>query len=304
LLWTALDKMRPEVFATLLGRAGKPPLQRMLTQAAGQVSQLAAAVLPQGFMAAWIADPKGEAQLFTARLGPDLVPLSPPAPIGQGSGAAGAVSLVRHGDSAWVAWVQGNDHEQRLLLARLDPKNGARLGEARLVQRTDAGTLMSPVLAAQGDGAVLAWIEHPVVGNGGGRAWIAELDAEANLRGEPRVVRSSSGDPVAVRLTCEGERCLGSLDCRPPNGALLEGFLWTAKGRAPAAAAKGPPSAASTAGDAAAARAAPLELPARELVWRASAASEASAFALAAGQIFYGDRRQEHGLLRRVGIEW
>src|SRR6185436_5616705 len=98
LLWTALDKMRPEVFATLLDRGGKAPLQRMLTQAAGQVSGLAAAVLPQGFMAAWIADPKGEAQVFTVRLGPDLAPLSPPAPLGQGSGAAVAVSLARRGD--------------------------------------------------------------------------------------------------------------------------------------------------------------------------------------------------------------
>jgi hypothetical protein len=298
LLWTALDKMRPEVFATLLGRAGKPPLQRMLTQAAGQVSELAAAVLPQGFMAAWIADPKGEAQVFTVRLGPDLLPLSPPAPLGQGSGAAAAVSLVRRGDTAWVSWVQGNDHEQRLLLGRLDPKNGARLGEARLVQRTDAGTLSSPVLAAQGDGALLAWIEHPVVGNGGGRVWLAELDAEANLRGEPRTVRSSNGDPMAVRLTCEGSRCLGSLDCRPPNGALLEGFVWTAGSNAPAADAKGQPAAAATS------PATTLDLVARELVWRASAASDAPAFAQAGSQIFYGDRRDQHGLLRRVGVEW
>jgi len=294
LLWTALDKMRPEVFATLLGKAGKPPLQRMLTQAAGQVSQLAAALLPQGFMAAWIADPKGEAQVFTARLGPDLAPLSPSTPIVQGSGAASGLSLVRRADTAWLAWVQGNDHEQRLLLARLDPKNGARLGEARLVQRSDAGMLVSPVLAAQGDGALLAWIEQPVVGNGGGRAWLAELDAEANLRAEPRVVRSSSGDPRAVRLTCEANRCLGSLDCRPPNGALLEGFVWSANGGAPAADQKGSP---------ASPGAAP-ELSARELVWRASAASDAAAFALAGGQIFYADRRQQHGLLRRVGVEW
>ena len=291
LLWTALDKMRPEVFATLLGRAGKPPLQRMLTQAAGQVSGLAAAVLPQGFMAAWIADPKGEAQVFTARLGPDLAPLSPPAPLARGAGAAVALSLVRRGDTAWVAWVEGNEHEQRLQLARLDPKTGALLGEARLVQRTDAGTLASPVLAAQGDAALLAWIEHPVVGSGGGRAWLVEIDPEGNPRGEPRPVRSSGGDAVAVRLACEAGRCFGSLDCRPPNGARLEAFVWSASGGAiqPGAAAGGGTQ---------------PELAARELVWRASEASDAPAFALAGSQIFYGDRNQRRGLLRRVGVEW
>src|SRR6185436_17764633 len=258
-----LDKQRPEVFATLLGRAGKPPLQRMLTQAAGQVSELAAAVLPQGFMAAWIADPKGEAQVFTVRLGPDLAPLSPASPLGQGAGAAVAVSLARRGDTAWVAWVQGNEHEQRLSVARLDPKNGARLGEAHFVQRTEAGTFASPVLAAQGDGALLAWIEHPVVGSGGGRAWLVELDAEGKPRGEPRAVRSSAGDAVAVRLGCEAGRCLGSIDGRPPNGALLEAFVWSASAAGKASAAT------TTAAGAAASGAALPELSARELVWRA-----------------------------------
>jgi hypothetical protein len=282
LLWTALDKQRPEVFATLLGRTGKPPLQRMLTQAAGQVSQLAAAVLPQGFVAAWIAEPKGEAQVFSARLGADLAPVAPPAPLSQGAGSAVALSLARRGDTAWVAWVQGNDHEQRLLLTRLDPKSAARLGEVRLLQRTEAGTLASPVLAARGDGALLAWIERPVVGSGGGRAWLLELDAEANPRGEPRAVRSTVGDVMAVRLACEADRCVGSLDCRPPNGALLEGWVWT-------------PAAAGAAAD---------EVRAWELLWRASAASDPPAYALAGGQIFYGDRRPPQGLLRRVGIEW
>jgi len=297
LLWTALDKMRPEVFATLIPRTGRTQ-QRMLTQAAGQVTALAAAVLPQGFMAAWISDPKGQAQVFTARLGADLAPLSPPAPLAVGQGPAVAVQLLRRGDSAWIAWVQSTDNEQRLLLARLDPKNGARLGEARVVQRTEAGTLSSPVLAEQGNGALLAWIEHPVVGGGGGRAWAVEIDGEAKVHGEPRQIRSSSGDAVAVRIGCEGSRCYGSLDCRPPNGALLEGFVWPANGGAAKDAA-----AKDTQGAAAPAEV-PKEPTAEELIWRASAASDAPAFAIAGGQIFYGDRRQQRGLFRRANIEW
>lgn len=283
LLWTALDKMRPEVFATLL-RPGRAPQQKMLTQAAGQVSQLAAAVLPQGFMAAWIADPNGDAQVWGARLGPDLAPLAAPAPLTRGPGAAVGLSLARRGDTAWLAWVQGGDHEQRLLASRIDA-TGALGGEPRVLRRSEAGTLVSPVLVSRGEGALLAWIERPVVGNGGGSAWLLELDAELKPRGEPRAVRSPSGDARAVRLSCEGDRCIGSIDGRPPNGALLEGFAWSA----PAAGAG---------------QGASAELVARELIWRASAGSDPAAFALAGGHVFYGDRREQRGLLRRVGVEW
>jgi hypothetical protein len=257
-------------------------------------------------MAAWISDPQGQSRVFTARLGADLTPVSPPAPLAVGPGPAVAVQLLRRGDSAWIAWVQSRGNEQRLLLARLDPKNGARLGEARVVQRTEAGTLSSPVLAAQGNGALLAWIEHPVVGGGGGRAWAVEIDADANVRGEPRQIRTSSGDAVAVRIACEGNRCYGSLDCRPPNGALLEGFVWPADG-APSpkdATAKQDGAQQEPAAKDAPAAPAPKEPSAEELLWRASAAADAPAFAIAGGQIFYGDRREQRGLLRRANIEW
>ncbi len=280
LLWTALDKMRPEVFATLL-RPGKGPQQKMLTQAAGQVSELAAAVLPQGFMAAWISDPNGDPQVWGARLGPDLAPLAPPAPLTRGPGAAVGLSLARRGDTPWLAWVQGGAHEQRLLAARLDTKSGALSGEPRVLRRSEAGTLVSTVLVSQGEGAWLGWIERPVVGNGGGSAWLLELDAELKPKGEPRVVRSPSGDARALRLSCERERCAGSIDGRPPGGALLEGFAWTTAASSSAA-----------------------ELVARELIWRGSTSADPAAFALAGDHIFYGDREGPRGLLQRVAVEW
>jgi hypothetical protein len=168
--------------------------------------------------------------------------------------------------------------------------------------RTQAGTLASPTLVARGDGALLAWIEHPVVGSGGGRAWVVELDAEGNPRNEPRLIASPAGDAMAVQVACDAQRCFGSLDCRPPSGPLLEGFVWPS---APSAAGAAAPAAASPAAPAAAPPgAAPVELSSQLLVRRASAAADMPAFALAGGQLFYGDRRRERGLLRRVGIEW
>lgn len=296
LLWTALDKGRPEVFATLLGRQGQPTAQRMLTQAAGQVSEVAGAVLPQGFVASWIAAPKGDAQVFAARLGADLAPAAP-LQLSQSPGVALAVAVARRGNGAWLAWVHGGDHEQRLSLSRLDPQTGKRSGEDRVLVRTQSGTLASPALVARADGALLAWIEHPVVGSGGGRAWVVELDAEGKPRGEPRGIASHAGDALAVQVACDSQRCTGSLDCRPPSGPLLEGFVWPSATPAAGPAAAG---AAAAAGPGAAA----AELSSQLLVRRASAASDTPAFALAGGQLFYGDRRGERGLLRRVGIEW
>jgi hypothetical protein len=287
------------VFATLLGRLGQPTAQRMLTQAAGQVSEVAGAVLPQGFVAAWIAAPKGDAQVFAARLGSDLTPAAP-VQISQGPGAAVALGVARRGNGAWLAWVHGGDHEQRLSLTRLDPQTAARSGEDRVLVRTQAGTLASPTLVARGDGALLAWIEHPVVGSGGGRAWVVELDGDANPRSAPRVIASPAGDAMAVQVACDSQRCIGSLDCRPPSGALLEGFVWPSASPAPPAAGPAAPGAAAAASPAAAQE----ELPSQLLVRRASAAADTPAFALAGGQLFYGDRRRERGLLRRVGIEW
>ena len=103
---------------------------------------------------------------------------------------------------------------------------------------------------------------------------------------------------MAVQLACDSQRCTGSLDCRPPSGPLLEGFVWSSATPAAGPAAAGAAAAAASPGAAAA------ELSSALLVRRASAASDTPAFALAGGQLFYGDRRRERGLLRRVGIEW
>src|SRR5690606_13663252 len=72
LAWTALDKGRPEVFATLLDKRGGTVRQKMLTSGAGEVSAVAAASLPRGSVVAWIGDRDGEPRLYAARLDDEL----------------------------------------------------------------------------------------------------------------------------------------------------------------------------------------------------------------------------------------
>jgi hypothetical protein len=276
LAWTALDQQRPEVFATLLGKNGTPVGQKMLTAGAGDVTALAAASLPRGSVVAWIADRNGEPQLFAARLNEELVRTAPEQRLSPAGGFTG-LSLARHGDEAWLASTRRDEREEVLSITRLDPKTAARRGEEIAIQRSEASALGSPVLVMNGTGALLGWVERPLAGGGeAARAFLAELDAEGRRVGEPISVASPSGDPIALRLFCDAGHCQGAIDARPPRGPSIEGFEFRT-GSVPEA---------------------------RVLVYRAGAAADPPAFALADGALFHADRSEHRGSLRRAAIDW
>jgi hypothetical protein len=274
LVWTALDQQRPEVFATLLGKNGAPMEQRMLTKNAGEVTAVAAAPLARGSVVAWIANRDGEPRLFAARLNEELLRTAPEQRVGAAAGFT-ALSLARRGDEAWLAATRSGEREEVLSITRLDPKTAARRGDELTIQRSETSTLSSPVIIPNASGALLAWVERPLVGGGDvARAYLLELDAEARRVGEPVSVASPTGDPTAVRLFCDAGHCQGLLDARPPEGSRIEGFDYRA-GASPEA---------------------------RVLVYRAGAAADAPAVALAEGAIFYADRAEQRGLIRRAAI--
>jgi hypothetical protein len=278
LAWSALDRERPEAFATLLSRTGQTLVQRMLTVGAGDIGQMAAASVQVGHVVAWIGQGEGEPQLFAERLNADLSRAAPQQRLSQAPAVATAVSLLARGEGSWLASVQRREQAEVLSLLRLDPRTLVPHGPEVEIQRTEAGTLVSPTLVTKGQGALIAWIERPLVaGEEGARAWFVELDANAQRKGDPTPITSAAGDPGAVRLLCDPERCQGVLDSRPASGHVLEGFRLHAAGSSPGA---------------------------RLLVRRTSAAADAPAFALTEDGLFFADRRGQGGLLRRVGIRW
>jgi hypothetical protein len=279
LTWTALDKQHSEVFGTLLSRAGEAVAQRMLSVGAGDVSQVAAVAVPRGFLVAWIGDHGGEARAFATKVGTDLTRGSPQQALSQGPGAVTSLSLLGRAEGAWLAQVRATENQQTLAVTRLDGRTGARLGDDVRIQQSDVSALASPWLVARGDGALLAWIERPEVANGEApRAWLLELDRDARRKGEPLAVPSLLGNPSAVQVSCEEDGCQGVLDSRAPSGHALEGFSWDG----------GLEAALST----------------RVLVRRDTAKSDPPALALANTGVFYADRREQAGLLRRVGVGW
>jgi hypothetical protein len=278
LAWSALDRERPEVFATLLTRTGQPLFQRMLTLGAGNVTQVAAAALPQGYIVSWIADRNGEPRAFAARLTSDLGRGAPEQQLGQTPGPAVGLSLLPRSDGAWLASVHDAGQEHVLSITRLDPKTAAPQGPDIEIQRSATAALVAPSLAAKGEGALLAWIERPVPARSqSARAWLVELGADARRKGEPVAVASTAVNPIAVRLFCRDGLCQGALDYRPPSGALLEGFNADAVEPAPSS---------------------------QLLVRRSSAGTDPPAFALTDTAIFYADRGEQRGFLRRVAVGW
>jgi hypothetical protein len=273
LAWTALDQQRPEVFATLLGKDGASLTQRVLTKGAGDVTAVAAAPLARGSVVAWIADRDGATRLFAARLNDDLLRAAPEQRIGSASGYT-ALSLARRGDEAWLFAARRDEREEVLSLTRLDPKTAARRGDEVPIARSTTGSFASPVIVPHAGGALLAWVERPLVGGGEtARAFLLELDAETRRLGEPVGV-ASAGDPIALRLFCEAGQCQGVLDARSAEGSWLEGFTRRSDGSSSA----------------------------RLLMYRTGAAADPPALALTDGAIFYADRSESGAMVRRATI--
>ena len=276
LAWSALDQQRPEVFATLVGKDGRPATQRMLTSNAGDISAVAAAPLDKGAVVAWISDREGEPRLFAARLNEELMRTAPEQRLSPDAGFTG-LGLIRHGNEAWLVASRQEAREAVLSITRLDPKTAARRGDEVVIRRSETLAFASPALAARGDGALLGWVERPLMGGGeAARAFVLELDAEARGVGEPIAVGSTTGDPSALRLHCDGARCQGAIDARPPDGTLLEGFDWEPSS---------PPIA-------------------QPLAFRASASADPAGFTIVDGAIFHADRVERRGLLRRLAVTW
>ncbi len=276
LAWTALDRQRPEVFGTLVAPTGKALVQRMLTVGAGEVTRVAAAALPVGFVVAWIGDGEGVPQAFSTWIGADLNRKAAPKALTRAPGAATAMSLVARGEEAWLAVAERVEHEQVLSVMRADAR--ARESAPLVIRRLESGSLLEPTLVTKADGMVLGWLERPSVGEAGGsRAWLVELGPEGKPKSEPIGIASRAGDAASLRMWCNAERCHGALDCRPPNGHQLEGFAWAAGETAPQA---------------------------ERLVWRSTIAADPDAFAVVGDSVIYADRRAQRGLSRRVRVAW
>jgi hypothetical protein len=187
-----------QVHVAHLDRAGRRNHEiELTTRAKGDVSGVAMAWAGDGWLVAWVDARDGNGEVYATKIDRDLTRVAREERITNAPGDAGDVALAVHGSIAWLAWSDPRESPREgladIYATTLRTSDAKRAGdEVRVL--ASAPHSRSPQLAptAEGDSAVLAWIEDAATGlEGPGAAMLALLDHDA------RVVRSPSILPLA-----------------------------------------------------------------------------------------------------------
>ncbi|MEB2310272.1 MAG: hypothetical protein OZ921_04700 [Sorangiineae bacterium] len=232
LAWTALDNQLPQVFVTLLAEDGKTVTQRMLTRTKGEVSDVAAAWVGDGYVVGWIDERDDDPEVYVAKLGPTLQSLGPERRVTRAKGAATGLALAAQGRQLLAVWADARDGAKEgwadLFAARLSTKDAAPLGVESLLMKTPAHS-RSPALAPFGDGTAIAWIEsRPGAGldDESPGLYVGQLDRDGRLNSSAELVEVPAGAPSSVALECESDRCHVVVGVDARGAAELRGFTW------------------------------------------------------------------------------
>jgi hypothetical protein len=214
LVWTGLDNNQPQVFTTLLDARGEKLSQRMLTRKPGEVHQLTAAALDDGFAVAWLDERRGPQDVYVAKLDPRLQRKTPDLRQGNSAGPASGVAIATVGKELWVARTEGS----HVVLTRLNPVTLAPLGEASI---HEGQAPVSPTLTPRDGAATLSWLEKGAASAVG----YASLDAA----GQPSAVGSVSLDDqaqdLAVQCPATGCTAVVTTQLAGGGGELLQAAL-------------------------------------------------------------------------------
>lgn len=246
--WAALDGKEPQVFATLLDDRGRKVSQRMLTQSAGEVTDVAVGRVGDGFIVAW-TDGRGDSvEIYALRLDAKLQAVGTEQKISRGAESPTGLILAGFQDDMLLVWADSRGAERRgyadLFAVSLD----AATAEAKVAPRRLAATAEhshSPRLAKISDSRwVLGWIEADPDAEAGGqsRLLLAELGPDGRFSSSAR----ASDLPGSVRsfdLHCDANRCRVVLALEVSATGQLWAGLWTPAGLEahPVASLVGPP---------------------------------------------------------------
>ncbi len=232
LVWTAVDNKLPQVFATLLGADGNKIAQHMLTHSKGDVSDVAAAWVDDGWVVGWVDERSGDPEVYATKINRQLTEVAPERRLTNTRGGATGLSLLAQGKQVLAVWADARDsaHEgwADIYAARLAAKDANPIGvEQRLMQTRPHSH--SPVLAPFGNGAAVAWIEarpdNPLKDDSPGLR-IGQLDDQAHFVSPPALVPARGGAPTSVSIDCDGDRCHGVLGADVDGNAELQAFVW------------------------------------------------------------------------------
>lgn len=228
LAWTAIDNKEPQVFATIVSETGRRLGQRMLTHSAGDVSDVAATAVSDGWVVGWVDERHGDPEVYAAKVDRALVRTAPERRITQAPGGASGLSLTTKGDEVWMVWSDAKGNDQGLgdiFLSRVSAGNAKPITEAERLYATKAHSF-APVIQQVGEGAVVAWLEAPPLfetETGSGGVMSGKLGAVGRWVAKPKL-HSTSGPPTGLALTCDQQGCWGVVTARSEDKSELSGF--------------------------------------------------------------------------------
>jgi hypothetical protein len=212
--WAALDNGQPEVFVTLVAGDGRKLSQRMLTRRKGDVSDVTAAAVPDGYVVAWVDERHGDPELYAARIGRNLQRIGAEQRLTTSAGAASGPALLVRGAEVLVVWADARDAEQPgsadLYARRLKVADASPLAaEARLT--TTQPHSHSAALAAWGDAAALAWVESRDTSEAADvdapEVRVAVIGSDVATLERITPIRPNAGTPQSVALDCAPDGC-------------------------------------------------------------------------------------------------
>ncbi len=207
LVWSALDAGQPEVFLTLVDQAGKKVKQRMLTHAPGDVSDVAAVRVPDGWVVAWVDGRGDKTEVYAVRLDERIETVGQERALTAGSVNPTGVQLLTRGDRVLAAWSDARGASRRgyadIYLATLSTKDASTLSGPIKLASTELHSYV-PVLTARGQGAALAFIEGEpdVESSEASSVFVAELDADGRALAAPTRL-ALNGRPTSLALACQ-----------------------------------------------------------------------------------------------------
>ena len=210
--WAGLDGGQPQVFLSLVDKAGKKLAQRMLTHKTGDLSDVALAAAGSDYLVAWVDERSGDPELYATRVNHALNRVAPEQRITQAPGSATDLSLVATKSGALAVWADARESEQAgsadIYATALRGSDANRSTAELCLQKTRTHSF-APVAHAYGSGALVAWLEAASERVEGEPAHVnfAVLDEAGGLVGSVQSVTVGSGTPVTVGLDCAQQTC-------------------------------------------------------------------------------------------------
>jgi hypothetical protein len=204
---TARDDPDRQVHVAHLDRAGRRTKEiELTTRARGDVSGVAMAWAGDGWLVAWVDGRDGNGEVYATKIDRDLTRVAREERITNAPGDAGDVTLAVRSGVAWLAWSDPRESPREgladIYATTLGVRDARRASDEVRVLASAPHSRSPQLAAAEGDSAVLAWIEDAATGlEGPAATMVAVLDRTGRVVRSPTILPlAAEGRPIAITL--------------------------------------------------------------------------------------------------------